>query len=325
MTRNMNLDLIKCIACFAVVGLHAVGMIDYTVYYLCGCGVPLFFMVNGYLLLSKEQLTYSYICKKILQIIKIVFIWNLLIILPVLLFRHKMVNPVTLSINSLLQKGYLWHFWFFGALLLIYLLLPLFHKFFSAGRYFHPVVVFFCLGCCLFMSIASMINGYAIHAYIPQSLRVWTWLFYFCIGGLIPSLLSHIRKLPVWIHVLLTLSALCINNQALKHIGLNLTGSRIADYYYDNASSILYYLLLFTLLLRISLKGKACKAIVFLSRLTMGIFILHPVLLTGIRAFYSPTGTFAVYVFWPGLTLLSGFITFVMSKCPLTAALIKLK
>lgn len=29
-TRNINLDLIKCIACIAVVGLHSVGMINYT-------------------------------------------------------------------------------------------------------------------------------------------------------------------------------------------------------------------------------------------------------------------------------------------------------
>ena len=68
--RNANLDLIKCIACIAVVGLHAVGMNNYTIYYFCDFGVPLFFMVNGYLLLSHDEAGYSYAFRKIFLIIK---------------------------------------------------------------------------------------------------------------------------------------------------------------------------------------------------------------------------------------------------------------
>lgn len=41
-TRNCNLDLIKCLACLGVVGLHSVGMVNYTIYYLCGISVPSF-------------------------------------------------------------------------------------------------------------------------------------------------------------------------------------------------------------------------------------------------------------------------------------------
>lgn len=57
-THNCNLDLIKCLACLGVVGLHSIGMVNYTIYYLCGISVPLFFMVNGYLMFSRSSLPY---------------------------------------------------------------------------------------------------------------------------------------------------------------------------------------------------------------------------------------------------------------------------
>ena len=70
--RNQNLDLIKCIACLGVVGLHSVGMVNYTIYYLCDFSVPLFFMVNGFLMFSKEEISYGYAFRKILNLIKVV-------------------------------------------------------------------------------------------------------------------------------------------------------------------------------------------------------------------------------------------------------------
>ena len=91
--RNTNLDLIKSVACISVVGLHAVSMNNYTLYYLCDCGVPLFFMVNGYLLLSRERISFRYVFYKLAHILKIVLSWNFLIAIPVLIFRQKIINP----------------------------------------------------------------------------------------------------------------------------------------------------------------------------------------------------------------------------------------
>lgn len=54
--------------------------------------------------------------------------WNLLILIPVVVVRHKFVNPITLFLKSLFQQGYLWHFWFFGSLILIYLVMPLLYR-----------------------------------------------------------------------------------------------------------------------------------------------------------------------------------------------------
>ena len=322
--RNVNLDLIKAVACICVVGLHAVGMTNYTIYYLCDCGVPLFLMVNGYLLLSKESITYSYAFKKILNILKVAFLWNLLIALPIFILRHKLVNPFKLTFDSLFQKGYLWHFWFFGAILIIYILLPLLHRLF-VGRIAHH-----CTGCltlmfiCLCMNILSIIKAHPLHMFVPQPLRLWTWLFFFLAGGLFASISHIIERFPARMHLILLLILTFINNFATKKIGLYLIESRLAEYFYDDLTSILWHSLLFTFLLRLSIKEAYSSWISGFANLTMGIFIIHPILLTAIRTIYIPVTTAQAVVFWLALLILSAIITFIISKIPLVRNLVKL-
>ena len=49
--RNENIDLIRDMACLAVVGLHSFAKdedISSWFYYLCGFAVPFFFMASGF-------------------------------------------------------------------------------------------------------------------------------------------------------------------------------------------------------------------------------------------------------------------------------------
>lgn len=82
--RNENIDLIRAMACLAVVGLHSFAKdedISSWFYYLCGFAVPFFFMASGFFLLNRGRLQWMYCVGKILGIIKIVFGWNALMIL----------------------------------------------------------------------------------------------------------------------------------------------------------------------------------------------------------------------------------------------------
>ncbi|MBD5501659.1 MAG: acyltransferase family protein [Lachnospiraceae bacterium] len=322
--RNANLDLIKSVACIGVVGLHAVSMNNYTIYYLCDCGVPLFFMVNGYLLLSREQVSYRYAFRKIASILKIVLSWNFLIAIPVLIFRQKMINPFRLAFDSLLQKGYLWHFWFFGALIIIYLLLPILHRLFFNKSYIQRNMCLMFMGVCLCIDILSMIKGYPLGMFVPQPLRLWTWLFYFLSGGLFATQKQRIQQLSIRVHGIFLLCFTIISNISEKKMGLYLIHSRLAEYFYDNLFSIVWYCLLFTFLLRLPLKESYGIWISRFSSLTMGIFIIHPILLFALNALFTPAGTVAAVCFWIGLTLVSMLIGYVMSKIPIARELIKL-
>lgn len=319
--RNVNLDFIKCIACLGVVGLHSVGMVNYTLYYLCDAGVPLFFMVNGYLMFSREKISYSYSFRKILNLLKIVVLWNLLIALPVLVFRHKLVNPAVLCIESLFQKGYLWHFWFFGSLMILYLILPPIYKLLKSRPLIHAIICLILMCICASVSILSMSKGYSIQMFVPQTLRLWTWLFFFLFGGLC---VNGAGRPPLLLHGILALCLTLISNTVQKKAGLYLIHNRLADLFYDNITSILWYTVLFTFLLRIQFKKAASQLITGLSKLTMGIFILHPVLLTGINSFYTPPGTIPAVLLWFILTFISGIISYILLKIPYVKELVTL-
>lgn len=322
--RNVNLDLIKCIACLGVVGLHGAGMRNYTIYYLCSCGVPFFFMVNGYLMFSKKEISHSYALHKIIQLIKIVFCWNLLIAIPVFIFRQKLVNPFTQSLNSLMQEGYLWHFWFFGALMLLYAFLPLLHRLLKDRLVLHVICCAGLMGICLYMSFSSMAKGYPVQMFIPQTFRLWTWLFYFLAGGLINRIIPLCNRFPLVLHCILVLSVTIINDKSAKYVGLYMINNRQAEFFYDNVISMVWYLLSFLFLMRIPISEKADLFISRLCELTMGIFIIHPVLLTALSKAALPAGLFITLAFWFGLTLISGIGTFIMLKIPVVKELVKL-
>lgn len=322
--RNPNLDLIKSVACVSVVGLHAVSMNNYTIYYLCDCGVPLFFMVNGYLLLSREQMDYRYVFHKIACILKIVLSWNFLIAIPVFIFRQKIINPFRLAFDSLLQKGYLWHFWFFGALIIIYLFLPVLHRLLFEKKHFHQVACLLLMVVCLYMDTFSMIKGYPVSMFVPQPLRLWTWMFYFISGGLFAAQKQKIQKVSLRMHGMLLILFTFVSNIAEKKVGLYLIHSRLAEHFYDNLFSVVWYCLLFTFLLRLPLKASHGIWISRFSSLTMGVFIIHPILLFALNTIFTSEGTIAVLCLWIGLMLSSLFISYVISKIPIARELIRL-
>ena len=110
--RNINLDLIKVLACVGVVLLHTTmggfketgswNLLAY-LYYLGTYSIPLFFMVNGYLLLRKREITYPYILQKVKWILITVSSWTFI----VWFFKRDFTtNPIKKIVGSLLQKGY---------------------------------------------------------------------------------------------------------------------------------------------------------------------------------------------------------------------------
>ena len=323
--RNVNLDLVKVLASIGVVGLHAIGMVNYSIYYFCDFAVPLFMMVNGYLMFNKSGITPAYAFTKILSLLKIVVCWNLLIILPVMVLRHKFVNPIRLCVNCLFQKGYLWHFWYFGALIIIYLALPLIHHLIKNRPLLHLILVVILVLISVTIRIMSMVRGYSIQKYVPQTLRIWTWLMFFLFGGLCTtSYFDKLLNIPLWLHSVLTAVFAFVNNIVEKKVGLYLIHERIADLFYDDITSIIWYCLLFTLLLRVPLSALVKKAATRIEPLTLGIFIIHPILLAGASSVYTPSGTLSAVIFFVLITLLSGIVSFIMRRVVIIRELIRL-
>lgn len=75
--RNEGIDLLKALCMIAVVGLHSqrsliLGTVNNEVlYYLSRFAMPCFFMINGYLILNRDDFTFTYYKRKIVNMIRV--------------------------------------------------------------------------------------------------------------------------------------------------------------------------------------------------------------------------------------------------------------
>ena len=124
-SRETSIDLIKFIACVLIVVLHAItpseNVIQETVYLLGSYGIPLFFMVNGYLRRDK-QFTFGFAWKMTVRYVKFIAFWALLLGTAKLLLQREFVYP-RLFAGAIIGFDSLYHLWFLTGLLILYYIL----------------------------------------------------------------------------------------------------------------------------------------------------------------------------------------------------------
>ncbi len=208
--RNLNLDLIKIIAMVFVIGMHSIAnynILDINInrfykYTICGSGIPLFFAVSGYLLLGRNNIDWHYSVKKIWGIIKFVFIicWSFWIFRSLFtgipLWDKLYKDPF----GAFLMGGTFWHFWYFGAMCLIYLIYPLVNKVYNENEKLFNTLFICLIAFCSIVYVLNIIIPGTFERKIPQSLRIWNWLLYFSLGGFI----KKNNKIIKWKLVLLS-------------------------------------------------------------------------------------------------------------------------
>ena len=328
--RNINLDLLKVLACVGVVLLHTTmggfketgswNLLTY-LYYLGTYSIPLFFMVNGYLLLGKRNITYSYILQKIKWILITVSSWTFI----VWLFKRDFaVNPIKKIIGSLLQKGYFSQFWFFGALILIYLCLPILRKFLNSKRsYLYILSSLVTIG--LVFELANMVFQMPLQSYVIQTFRLWTWFFYYILGGLIEQFDKEFIKKGFrrWMKIAAVLLML-ISPLILFFLAKTIYHNLFAEYFYDILFVKIVSLGIFLTVLTLSLEENKSKWIVTLSNQTMGVFIVHTYVIKVLEKLlgFSYTGA---YLLFPILTLcVSLIVVSLLMKIPYFNRIVKL-
>lgn len=329
-TRNINLDLIKVLACIGVVLLHTtmIGFKDTGswnllayLYYLGTYSIPLFFMVNGYLLLGKRNITYSYILEKVKWILITVSSWNTIVWL---LKRDFAVNPVKKIIGSMVQKGYFFQFWFFGALILIYLCLPILKNFLNSKRsYLYILSLLISIG--LIFELTNIIIQTPLQSYVIQTFRLWTWFFYYILGGLIAQFDKEFIKngFKRWMKIVAVL-LLLITPVILYFLAKTIYHNLFAEYFYDILFVKIVSLGVFLTILTLSLKESKYKWIVSLSNQTMGVFIVHTYVMKVLEKLlgFSYTGA---YLLFPIFTLcISIIVVSLLMKIPYFNRIVKL-
>lgn len=195
--RIIWIDVIKIIACIMVIILHTItnglSQNNYQrglwVYYIGTFAIPLFFMVNGYLMLGKEKYAQynKYLLKKIFNILVVVFFWSFGIYFLKILFHKNMNHIIYETFGSLLQFGTFSHFWFLGSLIIIYSILPIINKFYKSIYLKNILICMIMLNVIIDLSVIFLYKkfDFILKDNIIQTFRIWIWLLYYVMGGIL--------------------------------------------------------------------------------------------------------------------------------------------
>lgn len=257
--RNAKIDLIKLVAMMLAVGLHTFmggGSASMWLYATSVIAIPLFFIVSGYLLLGKEDVSSKYSLKKILSIWKYIFFTAITYQMICTIeaadlsqIKRGIVMGGVHAVNSVAQRGNFGGYWYFGALMIIYIVYPFLAKLYNNRRIF-----LYCVGllAAVLMVVFLLNMMYGFELRIPQPLRLWNWFFYFMLGGALKWLdytWLNVKKLKI----LLIGSYL---GYMLSYLGMYFKGCRhllYCEYWYSFPMVILYALSVFLVIMKLDL------------------------------------------------------------------------
>ena len=335
MKRDVNLDILRVISCVAVVGLHSfqenLASLNLVVYRLCSFAIPMFFLVSGYLLIHRD-VTIRYSLNKILKISVVVLLWNFLIWF-VISIKNLIFNGVPIDVMSLLvsvwqgfvQQGRFWHFWYLFALMIVYLLLPVLSKYLNQCSGKRALLIW---GTCAVIGItlqglSEFVYHYSLQSHIIQSLRIWTWVQYFIFGGLFYRFRDKWHmKYKKWVCVAVVL--LSIGIVIYQACAYNWINSFYGELFYDSAVTIIWTGSIFVFVMNLSVNDWFGRLIGIMAPCTMGIYIIHPLLIRYIKRVFYPYTFLSSLVYFLVLLFGSFVITYIIKKIPIVKRLVNL-
>jgi len=294
-------------------------------------GVPLFFMVSGYLMLGKNEPVSDFFRKRLVKVGIPTLFWSVAYLLwSVEAYRNGTMNPLHIAL-SILKTIYLGdveiHLWFLYILIGIYLAVPILRMYVSAAsrRDMIYFVALWFLATPL-LELAQRILGHPTSLEIPV---VAGYVGYFVMGFLLADVQLGRRGR--------ILSALgCIVAIALTFVGTNVLSvglGPIDAYFYSYFSpptvlaSICGYLLLKDLGHN---HGRTAKSIRTVAATSFGIFLIHIFVIELLRngglgfRLYSWMAPSSYMIPLTGLAVfvLSFVIVFVIQKIPVLKMLV---
>ncbi|WP_354667165.1 acyltransferase family protein [uncultured Duncaniella sp.] len=139
--------MVKIIAMFGVICWHTTRQfvnlqsVEFSLasflYRTAAISIPLFFLSSGYLQLGRNKCSWSYSFRKIVRILRYVIIFCITYwFLQSLRYGVDFKNLWLIVSDSFIGVGPFYVFWYFGAMILIYLLLPMLNRLFLYKNHF---------------------------------------------------------------------------------------------------------------------------------------------------------------------------------------------
>lgn len=281
--RIQNLDALKLLSLILVLCLHCSSNYYYHngvgsiwsmtrfVYCMGVVAIPMFFTVSGYQLLGRADSGYGYVFRKIFKILRASFLLYLIALLFQWILFGKGIYwkgiPYQFGLN-LMQRGDYGLFWFVGGLSLVYLAYPVVNRIYSNKTMFLwlSAALFALMSLVFFFSVVRPV-GIINEGEVYQTFRLWNWIGYFCIVGLIKryKVFGLFGRLPVII-VLAGVCFVLLSLIALKR------GTMACEYGYASLPVVMFVISVFTYFMKRKIENRFLveMALVFMPAYALG-------------------------------------------------------
>ncbi len=331
-SRNVGIDLAKALAAFGVVTLHFVGpragSVNAILYIFASFSIPIFVMCNGYFVLNKRAVNWRYAIWKAIDLLALALLWCVVNWALFAMARHDLgvwsvLTPLHDFLASAIQRGddgILWYIWMLAGLELT---APVVVDVRNRFGWLPLLVVLAVI--CFSVDVASILaearGSVAIQSCVPQPLRVWTWLLYFCLGGVLGS--RDVLKRPIRLSATRSLVLLTLGTGTgvfLWGYGIRwcLWGMDKAEYLYDDPMVVMFsvsLLLLCDVGCMSAIDGRVSRAITRVSAAGLGVYVLQVPVRAFQRHFYQLENSLinlalvpVAYLLLLGMALLLGWL-----------------
>ncbi len=292
--RYIYMDILKFIAACMIVAIHfsCAGInFEYTeilsfnilkkmMVDVCSIGVPLFFLVNGALLLNKDY-NYKKILRKTAKLfIQFVF-WSCITVFIIAKYNNidLLQNGKIFFTNQLLfgSGGMVdvSHYWFIRVLICIYFFYPFIKHCYDNRKekdsYFYIfliILAFFSLIIPLFTFFAKMFPSIRIidlsnlYEFFPLNYPIGTMMLYFIVGGLLQNNLEKIKRIK-FIYIIIAFILSLVMLEFDWYISSSYNGSTIRGVYtpYNSLPVMIMCISIFIIIFKINEKIKFPKFI----------------------------------------------------------------
>ena len=308
--RHYWIDLLNVIACFAVIVLHCstsvfmnIGdmewKLDVVYQSVCIFAVPVFFMISGANLLGyrKKYDTKTFFVKRFKKVVFTLCIASVIVYISTPLIKFFVVNqPIEISlwefVDGLFHNSICDVYWFFYAILMLYLVTPLFSLIADNKQAMQYAIV---------ISIVSTMVVPLLNRFMPSGdffnllapPYLTGWITYYLLGYYLQNHLSCRKPISV-VLVITVISCLIIIVMTFKtNIGHTVASGSYLPYdsFYANASCL--FALLYSsgiFLLFKSLNDRIGKLRIYdtirsLSSFSLGVYAIHMLVINTLDLF----------------------------------------
>lgn len=350
--RDFSLDFLKALAIFLVCQTHYMhykdnGLNNFVAIASC-MGVPLFFMVNGALLMNRPLDTERHY-KKTLRIFVLCIVWKIIsvILMSFIWKKNILENGIAVLLNFVMGRndlqGYeLGHFWYLYALVGIYTIFPLFKICYDNEK--GKIIIKYILGIIAFFSIGiSTLNLFVqIFAYIRgrETELSFNWLnsyyifgmygyciFWFILGGILYSEVKQVKQPKKMKDISFLLFAIGWLLLFLLNRFQNITGTSpfiVVDGYYC-VPTVMMCVGIF-IISKLLLENRQNNMIMTISRETWGIYMLHIIVGTAFLKvqgrYYFECGILLNFIKSVWMIAASLVVIWIMKKIPVVKKLV---